>query len=224
MINIAKTTCVICGKVFDYKCYKNKCCSEDRLSLYRKQLTTKQHNLDYDKVIGKIENYIVNNYKINKIVKTLAECYKELHIAPKTFYKYSKLYNISYDDILSKNNISKPHSKFQTTITKYVKEYYGEHKIYEEKVFNDCVNPITKYPLRFDIYISDINTIIECDGVQHNKKDSYYNNLVLQSGHTPTYITDKIKESYCKEHNIKLIRIPYVKCVTKEYVESFLCA
>ena len=88
----------------------------------------------------------------------------------------------------------------------------------------DCVNIKTNYPLKFDIYIKEINTIIECDGIQHNKKDSYFNNLVIKSGYTPTYITDEIKENYCKEHNMKLIRIPYTKCVDMKYVESFLCA
>lgn len=225
VINIAKTTCIICGKIFTYKSYKKKCCGQKCLSEYRRKLSTAQHNLDYDKVVGKIENHIVDIYKKSGIMKTLEESCKETHISVKTFYKYAKQYNISYNDILFKNNISKPHSKFQTAITSYVKQYYADkYHVYEEKIFKDCINPNTNYPLRFDIFISDINTAIECDGTQHNKKDSYYNNLVLESGHTPTYITDEIKEKYCQQHNIKLIRIPYIKCVTKEYVESFLCA
>lgn len=217
--------CVICGKIFDYKCYKKKCCSRECLSKYKRILTTKQHGLNCNEVVDKIEQYIIEKYTILGVVKTLEESCKETHISVKTFYKYAKQCNITYDEILSKNNISKPHSKFQTTITNYVKQFYNnKYQICEEKVFKDCVNPTTNYPLRFDIFIKDINTVIECDGVQHNNKDSYYNNLVLKSGHTPTYITDKIKENYCKEHNIKMIRIPYIKCVTKEYVESFLCA
>ena len=218
------TRCVVCDKTFIYKGYKNKCCSDDCLSVYRQTLTTKQHSLNYDKIIGRIEQHIINNFNDCNIVKTLRECLTDLHIAPKTYYKYSKEYNISYDEILSRNNISKPHSKFQTTVTSFVKQYYGDkYQIVEEMVFKDCVNTKTNYPLKFDIYIKDINTIIECDGVQHNKKDSYFNKLVLETGHTPTYITDKIKEDYCKNNNIKLIRIPYDKCVNKKYVESFLC-
>ena len=226
MIKIATiTNCILCGKTFIYKGYKKKCCSKECLSKYRQKLTTKQHSLDYDKIIGKIERYIVDNYNKFHIVKTLEEYLRELHIAPKTYYIYCNNYNISYDEILSNNNISKPHSKFQTTVTNFVKQYYGnKYQIIEEMVFKDCVNIKTNYPLKFDIYIKEINTIIECDGIQHNKKDSYFNNLVIKSGYTPTYITDKIKENYCKEHNMKLIRIPYTKCVDMKYVESFLCA
>lgn len=225
VINIAKTNCIICNKVFDYVGYKKKCCSNQCLSEYRRTLAVKQHDLNYDNVIGKIEKYIVSNFIENNIVKTLNECLIELHIAPKTYYKYCNKYNISYDEILSNNNISKQHSKFQTTVTNFVRQHYNEnYHIIEEKTFKDCVNPKTNCLLKFDIYIKELSTIIECDGVQHYKESSYFNTLTIQAGYTPTYITDKIKEEYCKNNNIKLIRIPYERCVTKEYVDSFLCA
>ena len=87
-----------------------------------------------------------------------------------------------------------------------------------------CIRGIEILTEKFDIYIKDLNIIIECDGVQHDDKNAYYNKLVLKVGYTPSFITDKIKEEYCKQNNIKLIRIPYIRCVTKQYVESFLCA
>ena len=60
MIKIATiTNCILCGKTFIYKGYKKKCCSKECLSKYRQKLTIKQHSLDYDKIIGKIERYIV---------------------------------------------------------------------------------------------------------------------------------------------------------------------
>ena len=215
--------CVICGKKFNYDRYRKKCCSDDCLKKYRSILTTKQHSLDYTKIIGKIENYIIYNYNMYGIVKTLKECLIELHIAPKTYYKYCHEYNISYDEILSKNNISKKHSKFQNNITKYIKLIFdNKYQIIEEKMFKDCVNPKTNHCLKFDIFIKELNIVIECDGVQHSKKNSYFNILTLNSGYTPSYITDKIKEDYCNKRKIKLIRIPYTRTVTKEYVESFL--
>lgn len=223
---IATTTkCVICGKIFQYRGYKKKCCSEECLHKYKVNLTTKQHGLTYDSTIKKVEQYLIENYRNDGSVKTLEECCKNVHISVKTFYKYSKKYHTSYNDLLSKNNIPKLHSKFQTTVTKFVRQYYGvQHQIAEEYSFQDCINPRTNYPLRFDIFVADMGIAIECDGVQHNVKNSYFNNLVLNAGYTPTYETDKIKEEYCKKHNITLIRIPYVKCITQEYVESFLCA
>ena len=223
MIIINITKCCVCGKDFTYSgYYKKKCCSEECLSKYRKELTTKQHNLNYDSVIGKIEGYVVTTYKNNGVAPTLSECYFNLHIAPKTYYKYCKEYNESFEKILSRNNIPRIHSKFQTIVTKYIREYYNGLEIIEEAKFDECVNYSTGCKLRFDIFIPEINTVIECDGEQHNSENSYFNKLVLESGHTPVYETDKIKEEFCKNKNINIIRIPYTEVVTKEYVESFL--
>lgn len=58
--------------------------------------------------------------------------------------------------------------------------------------------------------------------MQHYDKDSYYNQLVQNNGYTPVYKTDEIKEEYCRQHNLKLIRIPYKENITFEYVQSFL--
>lgn len=216
------TKCVICGRDFSYDNYKRKCCSDNCLSEYKSQLTSKQRGLNYDKVMGTIEKYVVYNYKEYGIIKTLKECLKETHISSKSFKKYCKQYNLSYSKILHRNNIPRQHSKFQTSVTNYIRQIYSSYQIFEEMTFSDCVNPKTDNLLRFDIYVKDINLIIECDGVQHYAKDSYFNNLALQSGYTPVYETDKIKDKYCSIHNIKLIRIPYSRIVTKEYVQSFL--
>ena len=194
------------------------------MSIYRSQLSYTQHSLNYEDVIERIEKYLVDNYHEDNIVKTLQECLVDLHIAPKTYYKYKKKYNISYSTILSKNHISKMHSKFQTSITNYIRQLYSEYEIIEEMTFDDCVNPKTKYPLKFDIYIKDLNIAVECDGIQHYKKDAYFNQLAEKNGYTPTYITDLIKSEYCREKNIKLIRIPYVRVVTKKYVASYIYA
>jgi len=220
---LVQLNCIICGREFLYKNSFKKCCSEDCLRKHRQNLTLKQRGLNYDNVIGKIEKYIIENYQNFGIIKTLKECLKDNHISPKTYYKYSKQYNISYNLILANNNIPKQHSKFQTSITKYVKNYFNGCKIIEEATFDNCINPETNCKLRFDIYIPDKNIAIECDGIQHNKRDSYFNILAIKSGFTPSYVTDKIKESYCKENNIKLIRIPYSRTINQKYVYSFLC-
>ena len=225
MIIIKTTTiCDICNKEFVYYGYKKKCCSNSCLTKYKSQLTTKQRGLNFENIIMKIEEYIVDNYNKYGVVKTLKECLKYIHISSKTFYKYCKIYNISYNEILSRNNISRQHSKFQTSVTSFVKQIYNNHKIIEEATFDDCRNPITNNLLRFDIYIKDINLIIECDGIQHSIEKSYFNTLTLKSGNTPTYITDKIKNEYCNKNNIKIIRIPYSRIITRDYVESFLYA
>ena len=76
-------------------------------------------------------------------------------------------------------------------------------KFEREKFFKECKDI---KPLPFDFYLPDYNTCIEYDGEQHFKASSF--------NHTKTnlkYIQehDNIKTSYCKDNNIKLIRIPY---------------
>jgi hypothetical protein len=72
-----------------------------------------------------------------------------------------------------------------------------------EKTFDDCKN---KEKLPFDFYLSDINTIIEFDGEQHFKPMGYFGGLKKL---LYTQQNDKIKNEYCKNNNIRLIRIPY---------------
>ena len=73
--------------------------------------------------------------------------------------------------------------------------------------FNDCKY---KNTLPFDFYLPDYNVLIEYDGEQHYKpvnwgcdKDEREKLFKL------TQIRDQIKTEYCKNNNIKLIRIPY---------------
>ena len=69
----------------------------------------------------------------------------------------------------------------------------------KEFKFDDCRN---KLPLPFDFYVDD-NFLIEYDGIQHFKP------TFSQSSFELTQHNDKIKDEYCKIHNIPLIRIPY---------------
>lgn len=63
-----------------------------------------------------------------------------------------------------------------------------------------------KLPLPFDFYIPSKNLIIEFDGEQHYKPISYFGG---KKTFRSTQIRDKIKNDYCKENNINLLRIPY---------------
>jgi len=60
--------------------------------------------------------------------------------------------------------------------------------------------------LPFDFYLSDLNICIEYDGIQHFKPIDYFGGdtafILLQTN-------DQIKNEYCIENNIKLIRIRY---------------
>lgn len=88
----------------------------------------------------------------------------------------------------------------------YIKQYW----------FNDCRNPKTNNVLRFDFYLPDYNCCIEYDGEQHFK--------VLGGWSTKEHLKetqyrDSIKNKYCYENNIKLIRISYLD---KNNIENIL--
>ena len=72
-----------------------------------------------------------------------------------------------------------------------------------EKTFND----LRQSTLRYDFYLKDLNIIIEYDGEQHFKfiKKFYNNRMDWEKAKEH----DRIKNSYCLAHNIKLYRIPY---------------
>ena len=77
----------------------------------------------------------------------------------------------------------------------------------KEYSFKDCKDK-DNGKLRFDFYLPDYNCSIEYDGVQHfiynkgwNTKDNY-GTLIRH---------DTIKNNYCKNNNINLLRIPYTE-------------
>lgn len=84
-----------------------------------------------------------------------------------------------------------------------IKHYLENKKInfISQKWFADCRDA---NPLPFDFYLFDYNTVIEFDGRQHFEETGHFAYpLEIVQKH------DKIKNIYCKEHNIYLIRIPY---------------
>lgn len=94
-------------------------------------------------------------------------------------------------------------AKRQSKGEKAVSEYLESKgiKFIIEHTFPDCRY---KRMLPFDFYIPNINTCIEYDGEFHFDTDRIpFNNHVLQQKR------DAIKTKFCKDNNIKLIRIPY---------------
>ena len=75
----------------------------------------------------------------------------------------------------------------------------------KEKIFDDCVL-LSGNRARFDFYV-DNKYIIEFDGIQHFNITSGWNN---ESRFQQTQINDKIKNDWCKKHNVPIIRIPYL--------------
>lgn len=82
-----------------------------------------------------------------------------------------------------------------------------------EQRFYDCRD---KNPLPFDFYLVDLNICIEYDGEQHFKSVERFggDKKFEQLQHH-----DRIKDKYCKDEGIRLIRISYKQ---KEQIETIL--
>lgn len=104
------------------------------------------------------------------------------------------------------------------------KESVGEKRIREflescsinfeqEKRFDDCRDI---KPLPFDFYLPNYNMIIEFDGQHH------FEEIHNRTDYEKTKRHDAIKNKYCEDNNINLLRIPYwdgnkiEKILTKE--------
>ena len=79
----------------------------------------------------------------------------------------------------------------------------------EEYIFPDLVSS-TGRPLRFDFAVfddnGDIDFLIEFQGIQHYEAKSKFGGV---TGLRKQQFNDARKRQYCKEHDIKLIAIPY---------------
>jgi len=94
-------------------------------------------------------------------------------------------------------------SKGEMTIKLYLDENNIEYD--RQKKFTDCLN---NRHLSFDFYIPDYNLCIEYDGIQHFEPIDYF------GGYDYFYKIkkrDKIKDDYCKNNKIRLVRIKYNK-------------
>lgn len=72
-----------------------------------------------------------------------------------------------------------------------------------QKRFHNCKNI---RPLPFDFYLPDKNIAIEFDGIQHFQINEFFGG---EKEFKNTSKKDKIKNNYCRENNIYLLRIKY---------------
>jgi hypothetical protein len=76
-----------------------------------------------------------------------------------------------------------------------------------QKTFDDCLST-KNWKLKFDFYLPEQSICIEYDGLQHFKPIDYFGGV---KSFNELKQRDSIKDKYCLENNIKLIRIPFDK-------------
>lgn len=106
-----------------------------------------------------------------------------------------------------------------------IRAYLISHNIgfVQECRFDDCRD---EHVLPFDFYIPSANLVIEYDGEQHYRpvrfagKDD--NKAIVR--YLKTLRRDAIKNRYCADHDIKLVRIPYTEYDEVDWVLNELLA
>lgn len=88
---------------------------------------------------------------------------------------------------------------------------------YEQQYkFDECKS---KYRLRFDFALfgrsRNLIALLEYDGEQHFRAIDFFGG---EEAFTKTKARDSIKENFCKENNIKLVRLPYY--LTNEQIKT----
>lgn len=67
--------------------------------------------------------------------------------------------------------------------------------------------------MKFDFYLPDYNVCIEYDGKQHFKPVEYWGG---EWSLTELQIKDNLKNNYCKDKKIELIRINYTENIKRK--------
>lgn len=153
---------------------------------------------------------------INKVKKGIIDRFVGIH---KDTYDYS---SVKYKGMRKKVSIiCRKHGLFKQTPNnhlmgagcplcynksrgeKFIADYLYSSNIYfiRQKKFSGCVN---KRKLPFDFFLPDLNICIEYDGIIHFEPKFGVDSLLK------TNINDNIKNKFCQDKGIKLVRVPYM--------------
>lgn len=106
-----------------------------------------------------------------------------------------------------------------------IRQFLINHNIEHETQykFKDCVNPKTQRKLKFDFAIfknKELSFVVEYDGEQHFDIQRYSSDYdTNKKKYEELKYRDQIKDKYCKDNNIDLLRIPYTQ---KDDIEKIL--
>lgn len=128
---------------------------------------------------------------------------------PKVTPYYLEKHQISIPELNKRCGLIKPSSIFETQVEEYF--IHNNIKYEAQKKFDNLKN---ERNLRFDFYLPDYNVLVECDGVQHVDHEHKFANAGQE-------LRDNLKNEWCKENNIPLIRIPYTRYASDVYLNKY---
>ena len=163
---------------------------ETPINSYIKDLT----NQRFGRLVA--QYLLPERYNNNRKWHCLCDCGNECEIA---------LGYLTNGDVKSCGCLGRSYGEF--CIQQFLDE--NEFSYTVQKSFPDCYYS-QGHPLKFDFYIED-KYIIEFDGIQHFKYryEENYHGWNNKENHLETRRNDLIKNKYCFDNNIPIIRIPY---------------
>lgn len=212
-------------KLYDFNC--NNCKHIFRISLLSVNINNSWCSYCANKKLCKDNNCKIcfeksfvshhkSKYWSNKNNMNPREVFKNSH--KKYLFECDKkhLFKIQLDHITNLNNWCNKcnETKGENNITNYLVKYNIKH--ISQKKFKKL-----KYKrlLRYDFYLIDYNLLIEYDGEQH------FNNNTRNKHFNKTYkirrFKDILKNKYCLEHKINLLRISFKEYF---YIENIINA
>lgn len=106
------------------------------------------------------------------------------------------------------------HSRGEIAIGQWLTQHHIQHEC--QKAFNDLFLPNTikrTNKPKYDFFLPAFNLLIEYDGQHHFKPVNFrgVSNEEAHRLHERTHLSDSIKNQYAKNHNLKMLRIPYTQ-------------
>lgn len=182
-----------CGELFktswnEFKKENKRCCN-------------KCSNLNRE-TIETVQRFISKNTEL----KLLSESYTGLHNKLKLRCKCGEEFEATFREVRDRN----VHCCRGCRGAKSSLEIYTENILKRNKIeyisqfkYEDCKN---KKPLPFDYYLPKYNLLIEVDGKQHFMPYRFHDDI---NSFADRVYNDAIKNAYCEDNNISLLRIPY---------------
>lgn len=168
------------------------------------------YNLNKFSKINNINTKIINYSYINNIIRIECIC------------KCGEHYFTNVGDFTTQNRFfCKKCTKHQSINERIVKIFLIKENIVflEQKKFIDCRSDITNYLLPFDFYLPGYNVCIEVDGKQHYEPTRIrgISEKLAEEAYKKTLYNDNIKNKYCYNHDINLLRISYLDIHNETY-------
>ena len=178
--------------------------------------------------IENIKNYIkINNLDCELISTEYKSARTKLEFKCSCGESYfTRLNGVVYQNNTRCNRCSKKQSQSSYDTEQICIKYKFNYKL--EYLFNDCKN---KRRLPFDCVILDednnVKFVIELDGKQHFEPVRFngVQDEIAVETYKYTKNNDKVKDMYCVNNNIKLLRIPYwefnnIENILLEYIKT----